>query len=155
MQKIQKDNPQNWYLCLLLFVLTSKSRFFSTFSMDWLIVSSKLHETRWYHRMKLIMIYSIELDSNTLSISSNIYTTQIYFLHLSEPQYFHCTTQYWSISWKKVRLACRAQYMYATASIYTYHYSLIIKCFNIVNTSHDIWTKFELWVSPHICSVGF
>ena len=153
---MQKDNPQNWYLYFLLFVLTSKSRFFSTFSIDWLIVSSKLHETRWYYRMKLIMIYYIELDSNTLIIFYLIAILLKFTSCISQNHnifiVLHSTGQSHE---QKVRLPCRAKYMYSTTIICTYHHSLTIKCFNIVNTSQDIWTKLYLWVSPHICSIGF
>ena len=91
------------------------------------------------------MIYSIELDSNTLII---------FYLIAIQLKFTSCISQNHNIfivlhstgqsHEQKVRLACRAQYIYATASIYTYHYSLVIKCFDIVNTSHDIWTKFDL-----------
>ena len=91
------------------------------------------------------MIYSIELDSNTLII---------FYLIAIQLKFTSCISQNHNIfivlhstgqsHEQKVSLTCRAQYMYATTSICTYHYSLIIKCFNIVGTSHDIWTKFGL-----------
>ena len=91
------------------------------------------------------MIYSIELDSNTLII---------FYLIAIQLKFTSCISQNHNIfivlhstgqsHEQKVRLPCRAQYMCATSSMNTYRYSLTIKCFNIVNTSQDIWTKLYL-----------